>query len=118
MMRVKNNISEYSENEIIQKRSLREVKRWMFDLNEISQECNNVEFEILKKKNLSDSFFKIVEDNKVLHQLLLEYINVLDNYIECIDLECDLFFYTEHKKNRNLYIEHLNNYKKLKNSMV
>ena len=35
--------NEQTENQIIQKRSLNEVNRWMLDLNEISQECNDLE---------------------------------------------------------------------------
>ena len=117
-MRVKNNANEDSENEIIQKRTLKEVNRWMLNLNQIFLECNDIEFENLKEKNLSEDFFNIVEHNKVLLHKLLEYRNVLDNYIECIDLECDLFFYKEYKKNRNLYIEHFDNFKKLKKNII
>ncbi|WP_341221961.1 hypothetical protein [Polaribacter atrinae] len=108
---------EQTENQIIQKRSLKEVNRWMLDLNEISQECNDIELENLERSNLSKEFSTIVENNKRIQNTLLEYRNVLNNPTECIDLECDLFFYKEHKKYRNLYIEHVDNFKSLKNKM-
>ncbi|QVY65695.1 hypothetical protein [Polaribacter sp. Q13] len=110
--------NEQSESQIIQNRSINEVKRWMLDLSEISSECNDLELERLKEMNLRNEFSTIIENNKMIRNTLLEYKNVLNKPTECIDLECDLFFYNEHKKNRNLYIEHLNNYKSLKNNMV
>ncbi|MDN3617928.1 hypothetical protein QWY81_00505 [Polaribacter undariae] len=106
--------NEQTENQIIQKRSLNEVKRWMLELNEISQVCNDFEMNSLGGDHLSKEVSTILENNKMIHNTLLEYKNVLDNPTECIDLACDLFFYKEHKKNRNLFIEHFNDYKKLK----
>lgn len=110
--------NEQSESQIIQKRSLNEVKRWMLDLNEISRECNDIEIENLKEKNLMSEFSTIMENNKIIQNILLEYKNVLNNPTECIDLECDLFFYKKHKKNRSLYIEHYNSYKNFKNNIT
>ena len=110
--------NEQTENQIIQKRSLNEVKRWMLDLNEISQECNDIEMNGLEEDHLSKEITAIVENNKMIYNTLLEYKNVLDNPTECIDLECDLFFYKKHKKNRDLYIEHYNRYKDFKNNMI
>ncbi|MGJ8742922.1 hypothetical protein [Polaribacter sp.] len=108
--------NEQSESQIIQKRSLNEVKSWMLDLNEISRECNDIEIENLKEKNLMSELSNILENNKLIQNILLEYKNVLNNPTECIDLECDLFFYKKHKKNRNLYLEHYNSYKNFKNN--
>ncbi|WP_218598626.1 hypothetical protein [Polaribacter sp. NJDZ03] len=106
--------NEQTENQIIQKRSLNEVNRWMLDLNEISQECNDLERNSLDGDLLNKEVSTIIESNKRIYRTLLQYKNDLDNPTECIDLACDLFFYKEHKKNRNLFIEHLNDYKNLK----
>lgn len=114
-----NNINkENSDNHILQKRSLNELDKWMLDLDKISKECNNIELKKLKENNLTDEFFNVVENNKVLESAFFEYRNVLDEYIECIDLDCDLFFYNEHKKNRSLYLNQFNKYKKLKNNIT
>ena len=110
--------NEQSESQIIQNRSINEVKRWMLDLSEISSECNDLELERLKEMNLRNEFSTIIENNKMIQNGLLEYRNVLGNPTECIDLECDLFFYKEHKKNRNLYIEHYNRYKNFKKNII
>jgi hypothetical protein len=93
------------------------LNSWVLNLNKITEECNDIETTKLKENNLSDKFFSIVENNKMLQNIFFEYRNLLGNYIECIDLDCDLFFYNEHKKNRNLYLEHFKHYKSLKNQI-
>lgn len=106
-----------SENQIIQKRSLIELNMWASNLNYISEECDylvKISSNKLKNKDLKDALLLMIEKNANIQHTLLAYRNSADNFIECIDLDCDLFYYNEHEKVRNLYTEYINSYRKLK----
>ncbi|MCI2229652.1 hypothetical protein MC378_10790 [Polaribacter sp. MSW13] len=106
-----------SENQIIQKRSLEELNMWISQVNYILEESNTlakIASDKLKNKDLRDQFLMIIEKNAGILSAFLTYKNTTDNFMECIDLDCDLFYYNEHEKIRNLYTEYLNNYRSVK----
>lgn len=106
-----------SENQILQKRILEEINMCIEDLNYITEECDYL-VEISSNKvndsDLKDQFLLFVDENINTHNTFLKYRNTVDNLLECIDLDCDLFYHNEHKKNRNLYKNHLNRYREIK----
>lgn len=118
-MNMKSNVTydNDSENEIIQKRSLIELNMWTSNLNYISEECDylvKISSNKLKDRGLSDALLLMIEKKASVQNILLTYKNSADNFNECIDLDCDLFYYNEHEKVRNLYTEFISSYRKLK----
>ena len=106
-----------SESLIIQKRSLIELNMWISNLNYISEECDylvKISSNKLKDRDLRDALLLIIEKKASIQNILLTYRNSADNFNECIDLDCDLFYYNEHERVRNLYTEYINSYRKLK----
>lgn len=45
---------------------------------------------------------------------LMKYRNSLPKAAECEDVECDMFYINEHIKYRNVYRQHIENYRKIK----
>lgn len=106
-----------SENQVTQKRSLEELNMWISHINYISEECDyivKIASNKLKKKELRDNLLLVIKKKNSLKNAFLEYEKTSENIIECIDLDCDLFYYNEHIKTRGLYKEYVDNYRKLK----
>ena len=98
-----------------------ELENWLSHLDYISKEISNL-------VNLGNSKLAI---NSEVHPILLKFIKEKDanesrivefqkyqdglpRAAECEDVECDMFFISEHEKFRNTYIKHLENYRKVK----
>ncbi|MCH3881981.1 MULTISPECIES: hypothetical protein [Tenacibaculum] len=106
-----------SENQATQKRSLEELNMWISHINYISEECDyivKIASNKLKKKELRDNLLLVIKKKNSLKNTFLEYKKISENIIECIDLDCDLFYYKEHVKTRDLYKEYVDNYRSLK----
>lgn len=116
-MQFNNSFENSSDNQIIQKNSLEELTMWISHLNYVADECDN--FAKIAAKNLnnnvlSEKFLEIIKDNASLLNDVTKYKSATDHIIECIDLECDLFYHTEFTKIRLVYKNHLDSYRALK----
>lgn len=116
-MESKSKYKGHSENQMIQKTSLEELKMCIDHLNFISEECDfliKIVTHKFKEKDLRDQLLQVHESNVSLLSESIKYRNTAYNFIECIDLDCDLFYHNEQEKIRSLYRNHLKNYRKIK----
>lgn len=109
-----------SDNQIIQQKSLEELTMWISHLNYISEEMDNliqISSNTLNEIELSEQLSVTVKNNTNVLNQVLSYKKATDNIVECIDLECDLFYHTEYQKIRELYKNHLETYRDLKRKL-
>lgn len=105
------------DNQIIQDKTLQELAKCIFQLNKISDEGLHLNKLISENGNnavLELQISNLLMQNTNLENDFLKYRNTVDNLIECIDLECDLFYINEHKRLLNLYDMHLVAFSQLK----
>ncbi len=103
------------------KNSSIELEDWIEYLNYIEKEissllnlikpgtANNQEL-TLRTKNFKE---KRAKNTYNLNELM-KYRNSLPKAAECEDVECDMFYINEHIKYRNMYREHIEKYRKVK----
>jgi hypothetical protein len=98
-----------------------ELENWLDHLNYIEKEITNLVS--LGKAELtvnSEShpillkFLKEKDANNLKRIEFQKYQDGLPRAVECEDVECDMFFISEHEKFRNSYMKHLKNYRKVK----
>lgn len=107
--------------EITYKNSSIELDNWLAHLYYIEKEIAN----LFKLGNVEQS--KIIESEPIHHKLLtkkednsntitafLKYKDTLPKAAECEDVDCDMFYITEHEKFRKTYLSHLNKYREVK----
>lgn len=110
-----------SPESIAYKNNYIELENWLAHLNYIGKEITNLVN--LGKSGLTDK----TESHPVLEKFLKEkavndlriiefqkYQDGLPRAAECEDVECDMFFVSEHEKFRKTYMKHLENYREVK----
>lgn len=103
------------------KNSITELDNWIEHLNYIDKEIVNLLN--LGKTELS----KVFESNSIIEKLLreketniaaidtlLKYKEDLPKSAECEDVDCDMFYVTEHERFRKTYLAHLKKYREIK----
>lgn len=106
-----------SESQVLQNRSLEEINMWLDHLNYITEECGYLVKILSNRKNgkdLKGQLLLFIETNTNTNNTFLTYKNTVGEFLECIDLDCDLFYHDKHKKNRDLYRNHLKGYREIK----
>lgn len=98
-----------------------ELENWLDHLNYIEKEITNlVNLGKSELTNKSEShpvllkFIKEKEGNDLKIGEFQKYKDGLPRAAECEDVECDMFFISEHENFRNAYMKHLANYRKVK----
>ncbi|AUC84696.1 hypothetical protein CW731_05050 [Polaribacter sp. ALD11] len=117
MMQSGNISNNESESQVLQKRSLEEINLCIEHLNFITEECDylvRISSNNLNDIDLKDRVLLFTDENTNMYTTFLKYRNTVGDFLECIDLDCDLFYHNEHKKNRDLYQNHLENYREIK----
>ena len=98
-----------------------ELENWIGHLNYVEKEIINLIN--LGNTELTTSFIiqpvltkleRKREENKLQLLALLRYKDDLPKAAECEDVECDMFYVTEHEKFRNDYLKHLDKYRNIK----
>lgn len=110
-----------SQEAITFKNNYIELENWIDHLNYIEKEITNL-------VNLGKSELTV---NSESHPVLLKFITEKDKNaeklrdfekykdglpkaVECEDVECDMYFISEHEKFRNAYMKHLADYREVK----
>ncbi len=110
-----------SPDDITFKNSFIELDNWIEHLNYIEKEIDNLLN--LKKptdtvnpnfQNILDKLIREKEVNTATIARFLKYKDGLPKAAECEDVECDMYYVTEHEKYRKVYLAHLSNYRTVK----
>lgn len=98
-----------------------ELDNWIEHLNYIEKEIVNLlnlgNSELLKvfeSKNVIGKLAREKEKNVATIDAFLKYKEGLPKAAECEDVDCDMFYVTEHEKFRKTYLAHLKTYREVK----
>ncbi len=98
-----------------------ELDNWIEHLNYIEKEIVNLlnlgNSELLKvfeSKNVIGKLAREKEKNVATIDAFLKYKEGLPKAAECEDVDCDMFYVTEHEKFRKTYLAHLKSYREVK----
>ena len=107
--------------EIAFKNNSIELDHWIEHLYYIEKEITNLLklgntelVKILGTDPVLNKLQKKKENNVITVQAFQKYRDGLPKAAECEDVDCDMFFVTEHEKFRRMYKFHLNRYRKVK----
>ncbi len=110
-----------SPESITHKNNFTELENWINHLNYIEKEITNLvnlgeaSFSVKSKEHpVLEKFKAQREENASKLKELNKYKDGLPRVLECEDMECDMFFITEHENFRKLYMKHLENYRRVK----
>ena len=98
-----------------------ELDNWISHLEYIEKEINNLlnvgngELStVLEQKQVLVKLSIKREENRVNLNVLKKHKNNLPQAIECEDVDCDMFYVTEHERIRKIYLYHLEKYRGVK----
>lgn len=98
-----------------------ELDNWIEHLNYIEKEIVNLlnlgNSELLKvfeSKNVIEKLAREKEKNVATIDAFLKYKEGLPKAAECEDVDCDMFYVSEHEKFRKTYLAHLKSYREVK----
>lgn len=110
-----------SPESIAYKNNYVELENWLDHLNYIEKEITNLvnlgKSELTSNSETHPILLKFIKEKDVNNLQVLEfqkYQDGLPRAAECEDVECDMFFVSEHEKFRKTYMKHLENYRKVK----
>jgi hypothetical protein len=111
---INNNVSD---NQITEKINLEELNLWVSFLNSFSEEYDDLIKTASNNANKDDvrnQLLTAFKNNENILNDIVNYKRATHNFIECIDLECDLFYENKYNKIRNAYRLHFENCNLLK----
>ncbi len=98
-----------------------ELDNWIEHLNYIEKEIinllnlGNTELsKVFEYKNVIEKLAREKETNTAAIDAFLKYKEGLPKAAECEDVDCDMFYVTEHEKFRKTYLAHLKRYREVK----
>ncbi|MDC8000941.1 hypothetical protein POV26_07825 [Aequorivita todarodis] len=98
-----------------------ELDNWIEHLNYIEKEIvnllnlGNTELsKVFESKNVIEKLAREKETNAAAIDAFLKYKEGLPKAAECEDVDCDMFYVTEHEKFRKTYLAHLKKYREVK----
>lgn len=103
------------------KKSSKELDDWISHLNYIELEINNLlnlgNTQLSKTSDFRSILEKLThkkEENTIAIDSFLSYKESLPKAAECEDVDCDMFYVSEHEKFRKNYLNHLKRYREVK----
>lgn len=103
------------------KNSSIELDNWIEHLNYIEKEITNLLklgktelSEIFNAHDILDKLVREKETNSAAIDTFLKYKEGLPKAAECEDVDCDMFYITEHERFRKTYLAHLKKYRDVK----
>lgn len=110
-----------ADSQIMLKKDKVEVDGWTDSLEYINEELQyllDIEDRLLNDSNLYTQLYAMNQENTLKSSALYRYITSLRNARECDNMACDAYYLNNHEKHRNLYLEHLKNYRTLKSKVL
>ena len=106
-----------SDASIMAKKDKAEVVNWAEALSYVNEELEyllNIGDRMLHNRELYQQLLSLRSDNTLHLATLHRYESSLGKAIECDTVACDAYYLHHHEKNRNVYIDHLKNYRTIK----
>ncbi|WP_318345811.1 hypothetical protein [Flagellimonas baculiformis] len=106
-----------ADDRIMLKKDKVELGHWIKSLEYIHEELGlllALEDRFLEDSMLHVELLALQRENTVKSGMLHRYENAMRNAWECDDMACDTYHLDNHEKHRELYVEHLESYRKLK----
>src|SRR5680860_1055729 len=110
-----------SDSRIMVKKDKVEVDNWTDDMEYINEELEyllDIEDRMINNPELYQQMYTLRRENQLKLRELYGYGNTMRNALECDTTECDAFYLHKHEKNRNVYLEHVKKYRKVKSKML
>ncbi|SFC45458.1 hypothetical protein SAMN04487891_111109 [Flagellimonas taeanensis] len=109
-----------ADDRIMLKKDKVEVGHWAESLEHIDEEIRMLlalEDRFLNDSALHVELLALQRENTLKSGMLYRYENAMRNAWECDDMACDTYYLNKHEKYRELYMEHLKSYRKLKSKL-
>ncbi|RIV49968.1 hypothetical protein D2V93_11690 [Flagellimonas taeanensis] len=109
-----------ADDRIMLKKDKVEVGHWAESLEHIDEEIRMLlalEDRFLNDSALHVELLALQRENTLKSGMLYRYENAMRNAWECDDMACDTYYLNKHEKHRELYMEHLKSYRKLKSKL-
>ncbi len=109
-----------ADDRIMLKKDKVEVGHWAESLEHIDEEIRMLlalENRFLNDSALHVELLALQRENTLKSGMLYRYENAMRNAWECDDMACDTYYLNKHEKHRELYMEHLKSYRKLKSKL-
>ncbi|MDC6386732.1 hypothetical protein PP180_15215 [Muricauda sp. SK9] len=109
-----------ADDRIMLKKDKVEVGHWAESLEHIDEEIRMLlalEDRFLNDTALHVELLALQRENTLKSGMLYRYENAMRNAWECDDMACDTYYLNKHEKHRELYMEHLKSYRKLKSKL-
>lgn len=110
-----------SQESIVFKNNSIELNNWTTHLGYVSGEIENLlnlsKVELSRTLEHQPVLTKLSikrEENNIILKNFRKYKESLSKAVECEDMDCDMFYVNEHEKFRNIYMVHLEKYRKIK----
>ena len=103
-----------SDSSIMIKKDKVEISNWTDDLEYINEELEyllDIEDHMLNNAEMYQRLHDLRRENQLRLGILYRYEGTMRNAMECDTMECDAFYLHKHEKNRNVYLEHIRNYR-------
>ena len=110
-----------SDSSIMIKKDKVEISNWTDDLEYINEELEyllDIEDHMLNNAEMYQRLHDLRRENQLRLGILYRYEGTMRNAMECDTMECDAFYLHKHEKNRNVYLEHIRNYRDEKTKVL
>ena len=110
-----------SDSSIMIKKDKAEISNWTDDLEYINEELEyllDIEDHMLNNAEMYQRLHDLRRENQLRLGILYRYEGTMRNAMECDTMECDAFYLHKHEKNRNVYLEHIRNYRDEKTKVL
>ncbi|MEO9893167.1 hypothetical protein [Aurantibacter sp.] len=109
------------DRKVIMKKDKAELNNWTNDLEYINEELEYllmIQEQFLNNSNLYQQLHSIRRENTLKLGSLYRYEGGIRNVMNDNAAYCDSFYFNNHEKNRNMYLEHLTKYRTIKSKVL
>jgi len=109
-----------TDEHIIQTKRLKNLKMWINHLSYVTNECDwltKIVSNKIQDKVLRDELLEKNEINSALLNEFYNYNSSMQSFLECDDLDCDLYYINQHDTFYTKYLKHIEEYRLIKNKV-
>lgn len=109
-----------TDDEIVKRQMHRELHTWITHLEAMNSEADllaKITANKINDKNLRDELLDDINENINLLNEFYTYRNVMNNFRECDELECDQFYMLQHDQVFDKYVECVAQYRSVKDKV-
>lgn len=119
-MELKSFFAHDTDEQIIHTKRMQDLNIWISHLSYVTNECDwlsKIASNKLNDKVLTDELLEKTELNSALLNEFYNYKSSVQSFLECDDLECDLFYINQHDTFYTKYVKHIDDYRLTKNKV-